>query len=225
MVLRSVALLLTVAASLAAQANINAVPVWDGSNNISSFGVPDTATYGQTITIATGTGALLNYAFEIGHCNATVTFRGEIFAWDLTNQRATGASLFESPAKTVTASGTYQLVVIDTSSLALAPGNYVLFVSTSKDQAGSVGCQFGSVVNATYPGGQFVYINNGTTVASWTGLQWSTITQDLAFQANFVGGNLPTTAAPSTLVLTFTALLAAILWGYSKSRSRAAVSI
>ncbi len=124
----------------------------------------------------------------IGNCSAAVNFRGEIFAWDPATNRATGASLFESPVYSLPASSSYTLVSFNTAALALPSGMYVFFASTSKDQTGapSSACRWGSVANTAYPGGNFVYQNNGTTIANWTTATWSQILQDLAFQATFL---------------------------------------
>src|ERR1017187_10864473 len=84
------------------------MPPWDGETCAQSFGVPNTATYGQTIRIAPDSAVISSFGFEIGNCNATVTFRGEIYAWD--GAKATGPSLFESPITTQGSSGTFQLV-------------------------------------------------------------------------------------------------------------------
>src|ERR1017187_2040476 len=140
-VYRSTALLLLIAGSLMSQALINTIPSWDGTSYFADFGVPTTATYGQTITIGPGSKVVSSFAFEIGHCNATINFRGEIYAWY--GAKATGPSLFESPVMTQGISDSFQLVTFDTGALTLTPGVYVLFASTSKDQLTLSKCRFG----------------------------------------------------------------------------------
>jgi hypothetical protein len=222
-VFRSTVLLLLIAGSLMAAANIDTVPAWNGTSFISSFGIPNTATYGQTITVAPGTGLLLSFAFEMT-CNVTVVIRGEVYAWD--GNKATGPSLFESTPISVTAAPnntTYQLITINTGGVALAPGAYVLFVTTSRDAGANSTCRFGSVANTTYPDGLFVFQNNGTNFGQLFTNNWSTIASDLAFQASFVGG-APTVPAPSTLTLVVAGLIAVGLFGRFRAVSRSSTT-
>ena len=175
-VLASAAVLMLLAASASAQNSIDTIAGWNGTSSISSFGVVNTATYGETITVGAGASPLNSFSFEIGHCSAGVTFRGEVYAWDGT--KATGSSLFESPTMTVPADSSFHLVTINVGGISLAPGTYVLFASTSKDQdmAPNAGCQWGALTNNTgYAGGQFVYLNNGPLPAQWTTNIWSNI--------------------------------------------------
>ena len=172
--------LLLAVGPLMADNSVNMVAGWDGSNFISSFGVVNTATYGQTITIVTSS-VLNSYAFEIGMCGAQVTFRGEVYAWD--GVKATGSALWEGPAQTLP-NGGYVLVTFYPG-ITLPPGQYVIFASTSKDQSGapSSACRYGALPgNGSYSGGQFVYINNGANPALWTTDAWNNISEDLAFQ-------------------------------------------
>jgi hypothetical protein len=216
------ATLLTIFA-VSAQAQINTIPSWDGSNFISSFGVTNTATYGQTITVAAGASQLNSFSFEIGYCSASVALRGSVYAWDGT--KATGSSLFTSAVRTVTAGDTYTLVTFNTGGITLPAGTYVLFGSTSQDQADAPGsaCRWGSVGNNTaYAGGQFVYINNGPNPGQWTTATWSSISQDLAFQVN--GLVVPAASVPAasttSLLIAFAGLIAVGLYLMARSRLR-----
>jgi hypothetical protein len=182
----------------AAHAQINTIPNWNGTDFISTFGVVDTATYGQVITVPSGVGAMTAFAFEIGNCTGAVTLRGEVYAWNGT--RATGAALFESATQTVPAGDNFTLVTFNTGNLSLSPGTYIIFASTSKDQGGAslAGCGWGAINNdATYPGGSFKFLNNNTNVAAWTSSNWSGLPQDLAFR---VDGIAPPTPVPPTNV-------------------------
>ena len=211
------------AASAQAQA-INTIPSWNGTTFISSFGVVNTATYGQTVTVAAGASPLNSFAVEIGNCGANVTLRASVYAWNGTN--ATGSSLFESPATTITNSSAFQLVTFNVGGITLAPGTYVLFASTSQDQAGapSSACRWGSVGNNTaYPGGQFVFLNNGPNPAQWTATAWSTIADDLAFQVDGLVSPVPVPAASTTsLLIGLAGLTALALYQMNRSRQRAA---
>ena len=180
--------------SLFAQSDVNTIPSWNGSSYISSFGVVNTATYGQTITVGENAGSLNSFAFQIGNCNANVSFRASIYAWD--GSMATGSSLWQSSLTSISAGSGFQLVTFNTGGLMLSPGSYVLFASTSQDQSGapSSGCQFGGISPQVYSGGSFVYQNNGANVSSWTSSGWTQWTDyDLAFQATFgEAANIPT---------------------------------
>jgi hypothetical protein len=224
-VYRCTALLLLIAGSLLSQGPINTVPVWDGAEFIASFGVPDTATYGQTINIAPGTAAISSFGFEMGNCTASVSLRGEIYAWDGT--KATGSSLFESPVTVVNASNSFQLVLFSTPGLSLPSGNYVLFATTSRDQSEApAGCQYGSVDDTAYPAGLHVYLNNGRDVSQWTSGAWPSLPLDLAFQVNLAPAPPPPAppagapaASPATLLLGFAGVIALGLLGLYRLRT------
>jgi hypothetical protein len=200
------ALLVLVAAPALAQ--INTIPAWNGTDFISSFGVPNTATYGQTITVAANSTALQSFSFEVGNCGASVTMRGEVYAWG-TNQ-ATGAALYESAPVTIAASSAFQLVTFTPGGLSLPAGTYVLFASTSRDQSGapSSACRWGSVVNTNIPNGNFVFINNTADPTQWTGGTWSFIASDLAMSVSgLVPPAIATPAASTTSLLILSAAL------------------
>jgi hypothetical protein len=220
----STAMLVALAGSAQAQGPIDTFPAWNGTTFISSFGVVDTATYGQTITVSAGASPLTRFAFQVGNCSATVVFRGEIYAWNGTN--ATGPSLYESAPVTVPNSAAFQLVSFATGPINLAPGTYILFASTSKDQAGAPAssCRWGSVGNNTaYPTGQFYFLNNGPNPGQWTTSAWSTIAQDLAFQVDGLVlpvSNISSVPASSTtsLLIGLTALMGLGLFQMYRSR-------
>jgi len=181
--------------SLFAQSDVNTIPSWNGTDYISSFGVPNTATYGQTITVGVNAGSLNSFAFQIGNCSADVSLRASIYAWNGT--MATGSSLWQSSLTSISAGSGFQLVTFNTGGLMLSPGSYVLFASTSQDQSGAPnsGCQFGGISPQVYSGGNFVYQNNGTNVSSWTSSGWTQWTDyDLAFRVTFgpAPANIPT---------------------------------
>lgn len=220
----SVLLLVIFAASARAQA-VNTISGWDGTTSISSFGVVNTATYGETLTVAAGAGPLTSFSFEIGSCGADVTLRGSVYAWDGT--KATGPSLFVSSPTTVTNSASFQLVTFNTGGLSLAPGTYVLMGSTSQDQTGAPlsACHWGSVGNDTaYAGGQFVYLNNGPDPAQWTTATWSRFSQDLAFQVNGLGAQPAPTSVPAasttSLLIGLAGLAAVGLYHMTRLRRR-----
>ena len=224
-------MLLLIAGSLMSQGLINTIPSWNGAAYVHDFGVPNTATYGQTINVAAGTGPLASFGFEIGNCTANVSFRGEIYAWDGSLTRATGPSLFESSVTSVASGSGFRLVTFNTGGLNLGPGNYVLFATTSKDQgdAPNSACRWGSVSNTAYPGGNFVYISNGANTSLWTvpteAVSWVVDpAQDLAFQVS-LGQPAPApapagvpAASPATLLLGVAGVISLGLLGLSRFR-------
>jgi hypothetical protein len=168
-------------ATLVRPASIDTTPYWNRADYISSFGMPNTATYGQTISM-TESAKLTQFSFFI-EVTPTTIFRGYVFGWD--GSKATGAPLFTS-APMNTRGAYFQEVVFDIpDGIALKAGHqYVLFASTSKDPAQPPDAgKWGSVANTVYNGGQFVYLNNGADSSLWMSTPWSTITQDLAFRA------------------------------------------
>src|SRR5688572_24853922 len=72
------------ALSLPANAqNINTIPVWDGITFISSWGVPNTATYGQTITPTAGQQRLSSFTFQLNQSSGTAPqYQAFVYQWD-----------------------------------------------------------------------------------------------------------------------------------------------
>ena len=195
---------------------IDTFPQWNGTTFISSFGVVDTATYGQTFSINTSTGTLTSFSVQIGNCTAAVTFRGHVYRFNGT--MATGPSLFDSAPQTVPADAVFHLVTFATGNVPLTTGQYVLFASTSEDQAAAPNsaCRWGAITNNNgVPGGQFVFINNGPNPAQWTTNTWSNIGEDLAIQIGLV---LPVPTLSQWGMILLASLLVAA--GYFTLRSR-----
>src|SRR4051812_30208739 len=81
-----------VAVSLASGGAASALPVraptldthaaWNGSDGVSSFGRPDTSTYGQVITIPEGKTRLTRFNFYLTDSGASgsLVMRGEVYA-------------------------------------------------------------------------------------------------------------------------------------------------
>ena len=185
----AVALVATVtgfaAPASAAGTTINTIPSWDGSTYISSFGRPDTSTYGQVITVPAGQTSLSSFSFELQEPSAAI-FRGEVYAWDAGNSRATGASLWESAPRSTTQGDSFEKVTFTTGGVPVTAGQqYVIFATVSRDEQPDAYGGWGYVDNSTYAGGSFVFQNNGTDVSQWTSSPWTVYDLDLAFQAQF----------------------------------------
>ena len=189
--LGSVALL---ALSVPARAQIiDTTPQWNGTQFISSWGVPNTATYGQTITPTATQTRLSSFTFQLFQSSGTAPqYQAFVYQWDPTNQRITGSALFGSSVFTAPSGAAFTPVTINTGGVVLTPGQqYVLFLTTSTitGQANAA-YRYGSVGNTAYTGGQFVFQNNGTNFNQLSTNNWSFIALDLAFQAMLSGTNV-----------------------------------
>lgn len=167
----------------------------NATSTMGSFGVPDTATYGQIITIPTGSSNISKFGFKMLTVPSTVSFRGEIYAWDQANSRATGSALYES-AVTQTNGATSQVVTFTPSGpIPVTAGQkYVLFVTTSRDQTGNAVSGTLAYNNSNpYSDGKFVYLNNGANPSRWTTQRWDDFDNVGAFDLGFIAEfNAPT---------------------------------
>jgi hypothetical protein len=161
------------------------------NDQVSIFGNPDTATYGQTITTPVDN-VLQSFTFYM-QMDVDTTVRGEVYAWSGT--KATGPNLFESASMVVAGSSSFVPVTFNTGGVALVPGDqYVLFATVSKD-LGSGSGPWASVNYDVYSGGLFVFINNGYDPSQWTTTDWNYYgwysAADLSFKADFATVPLP----------------------------------
>ena len=181
-----------VASSVEAATIITTIPSWDGSSLVQSFGYPNTATYGQTVTVPSIDNVLTGFSFEMNLPGTADDFpsntrlKGYVYAWD--GDSATGAQLFASPLVDKSING-FQLVTFDTGGIALTPGaTYVLFASTSGLQGSGFG-SWGQPQGDVYSGGEFAFLNSGTDPSMWTTSAWTTghlgKAADVAFEATF----------------------------------------
>ena len=184
--LSGAALLTTTLASPSHAFDIDTTGAWNGSTYISSWGVPNTATYGQTITADTLHANLQNITFYLGYGGGTPQYQAYVYQWNGT--RITGPALYTSGILTAPAGNIYTPVTISTGGIALTPGQqYVVFFSTSTvDPNVSSAYRWGALTsNTTYSGGQFYFMNNGTDFSQLSSNAWSTIAEDLAMIITF----------------------------------------
>jgi len=177
-----------------ARASIDTTPFWDGSNFISSWGLPNTATYGQTFTASDLQWQARSFTFYLQLRSATEIpqYRAYVYEWDSVNQHVTSTALFVSDVMTAPNSGEFTAVTINTGRTVLTPGKqYVVLLTTSSvAQVGTSEYRWGSVADAAYAGGNFVFNNNMTDFDALGTTPWNAIAGDLAFTARFIP-NIP----------------------------------
>lgn len=182
--------LLLVAAPAAASdaVVVDTSPSWDGSSGYRPFGAPDTATFGQVITAPTAAPRLREFTFTLKLNHATA-FIGHVYAWDASQQRATGNDLWAGTVRRTTGL-TWQQVTLHPGGLALAPGQqYVVFISVSELQGRTAFT--GYVANPgfddVYPGGDAFWQNSRFDPSAWTTRGWlqNVPGSDLVFRAVF----------------------------------------
>jgi hypothetical protein len=224
------ALALVLVASGARATVIDTVAPWTG--NWSSFGEPNTATYGQTFTAPD---AFILDSFSLFLAGAILTdppgtgvpvgpsphvdFAAYVYAWD--GAKAVGPALFTSEPQAFFGSPPDQPVGFTflTGGLALTPGQlYVAFLSASPFFDGVSGRALmpfsGSLLSDPYPGGGFVFARSGGDFSLLLSRPWdrTTGTDDVWFRAEF--------SAPIPEAASVT-LLGAGLVGLSLLRRRA----
>lgn len=182
---------------------IDTLTGWNGSAFIFPFGEPNTATYGQTFTVTGSDSVLDSFTFLINDRDDpdTVEFQAYVYAWNGGGFQPTGPALFSSGPLSATPGGpdVFEPFTINTGGLSLTSGSqYVAFFSTSNLFDGSNGTAdwaASQLVNP-YPGGQFVFNNNGSNFGNLFSTPWGTCNVpaicgglggnlDLAFQMEF----------------------------------------
>ena len=166
---------------------------WNGIDGIGTFGVPSDATYGQTFTVPAGARTLSSFAFFVDdNTNPDpVKFQGFVMAWD--GAKASGPVLYQSGTLTTTnnhgAGGFERINVNISQGLSVIPGmSYVAFFSATNFFAGMSGdARLGVESSGAYPGGGFVFLNNGNDFNLVTTADWDTSFSflDLAFDFVF----------------------------------------
>lgn len=205
-------LFLAAAPSTARADSIISVPQ---TRSVGNWGVPNTATYGQTVTVPVNGDTQLNsFTFYLGppaYGSGTINYEAYVYAWDPTTNEATGSALYTSGLATYTPGAGYVPVTFSPGVNLIAGDQYVLFFSTSGLQFGQFDSTIAWGFNAgnAYVGGQFVFLNNGDNPAQWTTSPWAqlyiTPGNDLEFNADF---SAPTAAPePGTALLLAMGLL------------------
>ena len=123
-------------------ASIDTLSEWNGSAGITAFGANDsTGVYGETF-IAPGN--LTSFRFEVKTANP-LNVVARVYAWSGPlyggngAQGAVGPALFASGPISISGTGAYQAVTVDTGSVALTAGQHyvVLLADTGGDRGGA----------------------------------------------------------------------------------------
>ena len=208
-----VAVVALAAVSPTQAAFISTLPSWDGLQGVNSFGQPDTATYGQTITVGATETFLADFSFRMAtDVGNTSRFEAIVMEWNSAAKIAVGPVLFNSGLLTNASPGdtpVYNVVNVTTNVQLAANKEYVLFFTTSNVfDAFNDFATFGAVNPQpdAYTGGSFVFNNNGDNFAGLSDLTnpWNVTfpgTDDLAFTATLQDAPLNPTPAPAGIVL------------------------
>jgi uncharacterized protein with beta-barrel porin domain len=189
---RSAAIASIACVAAPALADIDTMPSWNGTSFISSFGVPNTATYGQTITATTLNSRLNSFSFQL-YLQGGVASQYQAYVYQWNGTKITGSALYTSAITNGPSAAAYTTVSFNTGGIMLTPGQqYVLFLTTSTITGQSSGSyRWGSLTNdSTYTGGNFVFMNNTTDFSLLSANAWSVINEDLAFTAALLPSSL-----------------------------------
>jgi hypothetical protein len=205
------AISLALAPGALANTTIGNTPPWTPASGITNgfgwYGPPyyQVPTLGETVTVPPTDTALDSFTLYVD-LPTTLTFRGEVYAWDNTLQHATGNALYESGQMQTTSYGSgfaIQPITFNTGGIPLTAGKqYVLFITTARDTPSPVPYNpyygfYGTTVTDTYTGGDFWQLPGTNDSTAWTTTPWTISTgyiDDLGFTASF-SSPLPTSKA------------------------------
>ena len=209
------AVLVLVALPATAQ-QIQTDPSWNGTNTISSFGYPNTATYGEAITTPAGATNVSSVSFWL---NEATGFEYQFFIapWDNNNYLIPGGlagAEYISSIQTIASGGSLTKYTISGINAAVTPGTIYMFGLTidnvyNQDAQFGAGSQGGDIFangNSTY----YFAWNNDSGNGSLLGSNWNNDTGscadnggacgNAAWIVNYGGGG-GTTHEPGTFIL------------------------
>ncbi len=168
---------------------IDTYSTWTDGSTLGNFGHPDTATYGQVITIPAGMKKVRWFTYYMAAAaTGTLILRGEVYGWDGSKATTEVAETKKKTLDLVAGDPTYNKVKLKVRKAKVKAGQqYVLFATISKDyEQTDPGVSTYWPVHTTdvLPGGNTVWINDTGDESRWTTEAWSGIgTYDMAFKA------------------------------------------
>lgn len=206
------ALLLAVCGGPARAGVIDTISSWDGVSFNTSFGVPNTATYGQTFTADAALGSQLDsFSFYLHNDNGNSSptpFAAYVAAWDGT--KVSGPILYKSDVRQLPGdpgAPDYTEFTFNTGGVQVTAGSqYVVFLSVSEYYTGNIQARMARS-GEVYSGGNFVYYNNANNFGNLTSNEWDYLgggRGDASFLMTFSDGApsaVPEPASMSLLVL------------------------
>lgn len=195
------------AGSAPAATLIDTTPAWDGSSFIFPFGLPNTATYGQTFAVGSDN-VLDSYSFFVRQDTPDpILFSAYVTEWD--GAKATGPILYQSGPQSTSQQNVFQQFNFLTGGVSLSTGSqYVAFINASNFPTSGSG-NLGFVFADPEPNGKFVFRNNGTDFSDLTISNWEDfIAGDLAFKASFSPRPVPVPGAVFGVIVAGGALVA-----------------
>lgn len=177
---------------------------WDGSNAFSSFGIPDSLFFGQTLEVPAVDSKLASFSFEVQQISTESTFyTASVYAWDTVNNRATGAPFYVSPGRVLNPSAVFQTVTetLPGGGVAMTPGQIIvlMFEATGTSGGGVGTATFGLTAQGALANGSAWLLNSGAGAP--TTATWDPVGGDFAFRANFAPVPEPPTAVSLALLV------------------------
>ena len=150
------------------------------SSTVASFGLPNTAAYGQSFSVDSPF-SFSSATFLINDNGTSIDVDLQVLAFDIGSSSASGTPLATGSGATAGISGLEEVTVAASSGAVLAPGEYVVFLQATSDGNSSWGTTPGDVIS----NGTFVFQNNGGDTVQLTEATWSSFSGlDLAFALN-----------------------------------------
>lgn len=158
---------------------INTDPSWNGSNTISSFGYPNTATYGEAITTPAGATNVQSVSYWL---NEATGFEYQVFIapWDNNNYLIPGGlagAIYISPIQTIASGGSLTQYTVSGINAPVTAGTIYMFGLTidnvyNQDAQYGAGSQGGDIFangNSSY----YFAWNNDSGNGSLLGANWN----------------------------------------------------
>ena len=163
---------------------------WNGSNSVTSWGYPNTLTYGQYFLAPDGETAVHSFDFYLRPAGtpADIKYKSYLYQFDSSNLRVVGGEIWSSGQKTLsnTTSG-FKQVTSTVSSGSITPGEtYVIFLS-AYDQGNTDRSVWGFGINSSSVLDSSAFLFRNDEDPTSTDTEWENFIGfgDLAFKVYF----------------------------------------